>query len=42
MGLKSVEVNGVNRQPTTVNHVLVNSISAGGGIVCAVVSKEAA
>jgi 3-oxoacyl-[acyl-carrier-protein] synthase II len=31
-----------NRQPTTVNHVLVNSISAGGGIVCAVVSKEAA
>ena len=31
-----------NRQPTTVNNVLVNSISAGGGIVCAVVSKEAA
>jgi 3-oxoacyl-[acyl-carrier-protein] synthase II len=32
----------VNRQPSTVNHVLINSISAGGGIVCAVVSKEAA
>ena len=31
-----------NRQPSTVNHVLVNSISAGGGIVCAVVSKEPA
>ena len=32
----------VNRQPSTVNYVLVHSISAGGGIVCAVVSKEAA
>jgi len=31
-----------NCQRSTVNHVLVNSISAGGGIVCAVVSKEAA
>lgn len=31
-----------NSQPATVNHVLINSISAGGGIVCAVVSKEAA
>jgi 3-oxoacyl-(acyl-carrier-protein) synthase len=32
----------VNRQPSTVNHVLVNSLSAGGGIVCAVLSREAA
>jgi 3-oxoacyl-(acyl-carrier-protein) synthase len=32
----------VNRQPTTVNHVLLNSLSAGGGIVCAVLSREAA
>ncbi len=31
-----------NGQRRTVNHVLVNSISAGGGIVCAIVSKEAA
>jgi len=31
-----------NRQPTTVNYVLVNSLSAGGGIVCAVLSREAA
>jgi 3-oxoacyl-(acyl-carrier-protein) synthase len=31
-----------NRQPATVNHVLVNSLSAGGGIVCAVLSREAA
>src|SRR5262249_13540713 len=31
-----------NRQLATVNPVLVNSISAGGGIVCAVISKEAA
>jgi 3-oxoacyl-(acyl-carrier-protein) synthase len=29
-------------QPAVLHHVLVNSISAGGGIVCAVVSKEAA
>ena len=26
----------------TLRHVLVNSVSAGGGIVCAVLSKEAA
>jgi len=32
----------VNSQQSTVNHVLLNTISAGGGIVCAVVSKEAA
>jgi 3-oxoacyl-[acyl-carrier-protein] synthase II len=32
----------VNRQRSTVNHVLVNSLSAGGGIVCAVLSREAA
>ena len=31
-----------NGQPATVRHVLVNSLSAGGGIVCAVISKEAA
>jgi 3-oxoacyl-[acyl-carrier-protein] synthase II len=31
-----------HRQPSTINHVLINSISAGGGIVCAVVSKEPA
>jgi 3-oxoacyl-[acyl-carrier-protein] synthase II len=32
----------VNRQPSTVRNLLINSISAGGGIVSAVVSKEAA
>lgn len=32
----------VNRQPSTVNNVLVNSLSAGGGIVCAVLSRESA
>ncbi|MBV9496899.1 MAG: hypothetical protein JOZ54_21845, partial [Acidobacteria bacterium] len=29
-------------RPATLRHVLVNSVSAGGGIVCAVVSREAA
>jgi len=28
--------------PATLRHILVNSISAGGGIVCAVISREAA
>ncbi|HEX8152623.1 MAG TPA: beta-ketoacyl synthase N-terminal-like domain-containing protein [Thermoanaerobaculia bacterium] len=28
------------RRPTALRHVLVNSISAGGGIICAVVSRE--
>ena len=34
----------VNRRQRDVplNHILVNSISAGGGIVCAVLSREAA
>jgi 3-oxoacyl-[acyl-carrier-protein] synthase II len=31
-----------NSEPATVNHILVNAISAGGGIICAVISKEAA
>ncbi len=30
------------RRPAALRHVLVNSLSAGGGIVCAVVSREAA
>lgn len=30
-----------NRQPTTINHILINSLAAGGGIVCAVLSREA-
>lgn len=30
------------RRPCALRHVLVNSVSAGGGIVCAVLSKEAA
>lgn len=30
------------RRPADLRHVLVNSLSAGGGIVCAVVSREAA
>ncbi len=30
------------RRPASLRNVLVNSVSAGGGIVCAVVSKEAA
>jgi 3-oxoacyl-(acyl-carrier-protein) synthase len=29
-------------RPANLRNVLVNSISAGGGIVCAVVSREAA
>jgi len=29
-------------RPAALRHVLVNSLSAGGGIVCAVVSREAA
>lgn len=32
----------VDEQRTPLRHVLVNSVSAGGGIVCAVVSKEGA
>ena len=36
----SLTANG-QRQTADVSHVLVNSISAGGGIVCAVVSREA-
>jgi 3-oxoacyl-[acyl-carrier-protein] synthase II len=31
-----------NGQQSTVNHVLTNTISAGGGIVCSVISKERA
>ena len=30
------------RRPMALRHILVNSISAGGGIVCAIVSREAA
>lgn len=30
------------RRPATLRHILVNSISAGGGIICAIVSREAA
>ncbi|HWS71762.1 MAG TPA: beta-ketoacyl synthase N-terminal-like domain-containing protein [Thermoanaerobaculia bacterium] len=30
------------RRPAELRHILVNSISAGGGIVCAIVSREAA
>lgn len=30
------------RGPATLRHVLVNTVSAGGGIVCAVISREAA
>jgi 3-oxoacyl-[acyl-carrier-protein] synthase II len=37
----AVTANG-QRRTANLQHVLVNSISAGGGIVCAVVSKEAA
>ena len=29
-----------NRRPADIHHVLVNSLSAGGGIVCAVLSRE--
>ena len=36
----SIEVNRRQRQ-TELRHVLVNSISAGGGVVCAVLSREA-
>ncbi len=35
-----ITANG-QRQTANLKHILVNSISAGGGIVCAVVSKEA-
>jgi len=31
-----------DRRPCALRHVLVNSVSAGGGIVCAVLSREAA
>jgi 3-oxoacyl-(acyl-carrier-protein) synthase len=30
------------RRPAELRHILVNSVSAGGGIVCAVISREAA
>ena len=30
------------RRPAALRHILVNSISAGGGIICAIVSREAA
>jgi len=30
------------RRPVVLRNILVNSISAGGGIVCAVISREAA
>jgi hypothetical protein len=30
------------RRACTLRHVLVNSVSAGGGIVCGVLSREAA
>jgi 3-oxoacyl-[acyl-carrier-protein] synthase II len=30
------------RRPAELRHVLVNSVSAGGGIICAIVSREAA
>jgi len=38
LGIRATE----NRRPTTSRHILVNSISAGGGVVCAVIAKEAA
>lgn len=43
IGFESGELDAHRRyEPRDVRHILVNSLSAGGGIVCAVVSREAA